>query len=673
MADAFQPKFVDLVRNSTTSTGIGNFTLGPPVAGYTSFTAACQVGDRFYYSAVSTDKPAEHEVGRGTLLAGGIINREPISGAKTNFSNGTKSVALIAAADWYQQAQQLMAASSRLPLTAMDRAALAAAPTTAAAVLGEHGREGLFTWAIGDRTAGIAADPKQGVTIAAATDASGASGAWVRNHSGPLNVRWFGALGDGVADDSPAFIAAIAYLKASATNINGPYKASPRLFVPAGEYFLGAATLDITHTLIIEGEGSGLLGNSYPAKLRWADGATGIRIQGNDTSGVGTVDADSHSSGAGSRLCGLHLYGGYGGAESESHGIHAKAHIAIEHCVIENFAGDGIYVHADIVSSGSDHGNANMGLITNVSVRGCRDGTSMQGGDANAWTITHLTTSANRRWGRYDDAFLSNVYIGGESDTNGLIPGTPPSVVSDGGNRYAIVDGQESAGAATAPAGTADSATWLYLGPGGENLPFNIQAWTSGMALRAGGAARYKNFGSPKLVLGLYSESAQGPVQATYPTVLIGGSTDVRGTGVYLRNQLGMAAFGSVGAAIDGLNYTALMPTGVEFQTPTNSVSFEWMGNDLAATVFRSGVDAAWFFRLTGENTSANVGKRRLDFPNGFGLGDRKILPGTGAPTSGTYVQGDRVWNTAPSVGNPKSWVCTASGSPGSWVSEGNL
>jgi len=34
---------------------------------------------------------------------------------------------------------------------------------------------------------------------------------------------------------------------------------------------------------------------------------------------------------------------------------------------------------------------------------------------------------------------------------------------------------------------------------------------------------------------------------------------------------------------------------------------------------------------------------------------------------------GDRVVNSAPTVGQPKAWVCTVAGSPGTWVSEGNL
>lgn len=46
---------------------------------------------------------------------------------------------------------------------------------------------------------------------------------------------------------------------------------------------------------------------------------------------------------------------------------------------------------------------------------------------------------------------------------------------------------------------------------------------------------------------------------------------------------------------------------------------------------------------------------------------------GVVAPTLGTYNAGRRVINGVPSVGAPKAWVCTAAGSPGTWVSEGNL
>ena len=64
MADAFTPRFVDLVRNYSTSVGTGSFVLGPAVTGFTSFATALQPGDRLYYSAIGFDKAGEREIGR---------------------------------------------------------------------------------------------------------------------------------------------------------------------------------------------------------------------------------------------------------------------------------------------------------------------------------------------------------------------------------------------------------------------------------------------------------------------------------------------------------------------------------------------------------------------------------------------------------------------------------
>ncbi len=45
----------------------------------------------------------------------------------------------------------------------------------------------------------------------------------------------------------------------------------------------------------------------------------------------------------------------------------------------------------------------------------------------------------------------------------------------------------------------------------------------------------------------------------------------------------------------------------------------------------------------------------------------------TAAPTIGSWAIGDRSANTTPAVGQPKGWLCTVAGTPGTWVSEGNL
>lgn len=49
-------------------------------------------------------------------------------------------------------------------------------------------------------------------------------------------------------------------------------------------------------------------------------------------------------------------------------------------------------------------------------------------------------------------------------------------------------------------------------------------------------------------------------------------------------------------------------------------------------------------------------------------------IPSSTAPFSTTaWNVGDRAIRSVPSIGSPKAWICTVAGTPGTWVSEGNL
>lgn len=237
MADPFHPKFVDLVRNYTTTSGTGSLSLSAAVNGFTGIASAIEVGDQFYYSCISIDTPAEREVGRGSLLAGAKVSREPISGTLTDFSKGTKAVALIAAAEWYDTvaaelngaAQSIeannavvagfegelseLAQGSAKTVADLSALALVEGSQRGTALVPEEGRGGMFNWQDGDHSSAVNGDPALAIWIAPASDATGASGAWKRVHD-ILRPEWFGAKGDGVTNDSDAFGAMCAYIKA---------------------------------------------------------------------------------------------------------------------------------------------------------------------------------------------------------------------------------------------------------------------------------------------------------------------------------------------------------------------------------------------------------------------------------------------------------------------------
>lgn len=48
-------------------------------------------------------------------------------------------------------------------------------------------------------------------------------------------------------------------------------------------------------------------------------------------------------------------------------------------------------------------------------------------------------------------------------------------------------------------------------------------------------------------------------------------------------------------------------------------------------------------------------------------------VPGSAAPTVGTWAVGDKVYNTAPAAGGKLGWVCTTAGSPGTWKAFGAI
>lgn len=56
-----------------------------------------------------------------------------------------------------------------------------------------------------------------------------------------------------------------------------------------------------------------------------------------------------------------------------------------------------------------------------------------------------------------------------------------------------------------------------------------------------------------------------------------------------------------------------------------------------------------------------------------YGMKGRTEVYVGSIPVAGTWFAGDRAIRTPPAVGSPKAWSCTVSGTPGTWVSEGNL
>ena len=85
----------DRVKETSTTTGTGTFTLDGAATGFETFSSAIGNGNTTYY-AISLQGGSEFEVGLGTVAAGTLARTTILSSSNSdnavNFSAGTKDV-----------------------------------------------------------------------------------------------------------------------------------------------------------------------------------------------------------------------------------------------------------------------------------------------------------------------------------------------------------------------------------------------------------------------------------------------------------------------------------------------------------------------------------------------------------------------------------------------------
>lgn len=437
--------------------------------------------------------------------------------------------------------------------------------------------------------------------------------------AGPnYNVHQFGATGEGVTNDGAAFLAAIAYLKSLALadyNVDSPYRAMARLYIPAGHYYLGSNTLDFNYTVILEGDSSGLPGGRA-SFLRWAAGTTGIRTQRYNTSGASTVDGVGHSGADGSIIRQLSLQGAYSGTEGDYFGIHAKTRVVIEHCMIDSFQGDGIYLQG---LGDGDGGNVNNFRVDTCAIYRCRKGIYIEGGDANAGITIGVDVTVNRSDGIHDSSFLGNVHIMPHAAGNGGAPYRTDNVNTRSVFINPYVEAGDDAPEIVAPSiiigGSLQSGYSV-----GDAIHMNPDFDT--------GAAVFPN---PIKSFGQYSNPD-------------------------IASWIGYNGWFSYWE--DGTNGWQWKPdTGDLLLTRANSI--ELIGITGSAT--------ARTFGRTGEPVAD------MPFVSALALGGRTITRASDPPASGYHAQGEIILYASPSPGGAIGWVCTTAGTPGTWKTWGTI
>lgn len=215
---------------------------------------------------------------------------------------------------------------------------------------------------------------------------------WVRLDQQGLNLKWFGAIGDGLTDDYDAIMLAHDALP----------KTGGLIYVPGGKYLHNTA---ITFTKKIKLIGDGVGDNEA--------GSTSIFLKGAGISGDGVS-----LTGLGSTIEGIAFVGENG---NSGDGLVVKAgRVSLKNVGAYTMGNDGVRIGTD---SGGE--NCNLWYIENLkSKSNGNDGLAISegsggGADSNGGTLVHTDVQSNTRHGIYLGNTQLNTFNGVTSQSNG--------------------------------------------------------------------------------------------------------------------------------------------------------------------------------------------------------------------------------------------------------------
>lgn len=723
----FEPKFADLARNFTTTTGTGNIVLGNAVSGHVSLAGAVTVGERFYYCILGVDKPAQREVGRGTMMANGTIAREAISGALFNFTSGSKTISLVAAAEWFRTMGQMVngGSDSLAALATTNKTSLVAAVNeVAAAAAGGGGGGGAATDVLFVAAGGTAVPASKKVFVTAGYSIAGEGGAtyvvdaavnaafvtanprtafvaadgrgFRLDASQRLRIEMFGGgTAKTGAENYAAINAAIDFKPDPTRNF------SPTVHFGIGTYLV-SERIEVHTCCHLKGMSSGHNGSPVQGfagtALQWPINTPCIRIHNSNTLGDGVRSpTNSAFSGNGSVIEGLWIKQATQGATLTAHGVQMRATATLRECIFSAIAGTAVYIQASAGYGGALEGDCNNWRVYDCFVHSCGgDGMYVEGQDANAGLSVHFITAVSvGGCGIRDSASLGNTHIEPQ------ITGYGNGGVFHLGAIYQLNSEVEGIGGATTP-GTNNDIWYKIKDQAAANAPF--PQWAS--------MGTYYNenpllIAGPSTVVGGYQEISNVKAHCPGGAILNGqfdcttSSNEIlaQSGGNGLASVTGIGARRGSGADTTTLEYAdegaysltmlgttdiitgdrTKRPNILEHRTEQDGASSVMAWHWSAKDQYLRYLNAKPIWSFGGPGTARTYG-RDTPQPYCFSLHDFALIDSGNtnnarimglrgaAPTSGYHAQGEFFFNVAPTATGIFGWSCTTAGTPGTWT-----
>lgn len=473
-----------------------------------------------------------------------------------------------------------------------------------------------------------------------------------------VSVASFGALGDGVTDDSAAFLAAIAAARTASGSVYGTIIA-----VPKGDYIFG------TQLVVPNGVGLWSINGPTAARIKAAntfsgtslitnentDGTQefmfldGLLIDGNQAGGAvcssAVVDLGSlfvnsfvrncvieHGSNVGLRLFANSTPGGMGP-------------IYVENCWVSNCLGENVVCEETVANTGACAG-VYFNHLTSEN----------QGPGKAAIRLTGL--------GHATQWHLTNVHIE-QGDATGRI-----GLQLDGAS-HVLVDGiQLLRGSGSATAG-------IQITNVVSNVGIQIRAVTNENLINPI-ISDLKN----SVTIGAVNVPNYVTADVTYqgaPRFLPSSTTGAKSVAFQSSAGVDRAWFDDLGQLTgSSLNGAGLDVVGdVTNDRPLALINhaktrvFAWFYPDASNLRFRYFTGGLDLLNFDSSAAMFVYGTSTFQFLSTFQSGIKGAGSAGAAPSTGTHARGEIVFNADPSAGGKVGWVCTAAGSPGTWKAFG--